>query len=65
MVPLILLDLWDLYEIMFPDITNSAIVAMTLSIFFLSFALGPMIFGPLSEMYGRTWVNDIQLPLYP
>jgi MFS family permease len=41
------------------DITNSAIVAMTLSIFFLSFALGPLFDGPLSEMYGRKWILHI------
>ncbi|KIM71778.1 hypothetical protein PILCRDRAFT_16737 [Piloderma croceum F 1598] len=41
------------------EITNTAILAMTLSIFFLSFALGPLIFGPLSEVYGRTWILHI------
>jgi hypothetical protein len=30
---------------------------MTLSIFYLSFALGPLFDGPLSEIYGRQWVN--------
>jgi len=29
---------------------------MTFSIFFLSFALGPLVFGPLSEIYGRKWI---------
>ena len=38
------------------DITNTTIIALTLSIFLLSFAIGPLILGPLSEMYGRTWV---------
>lgn len=38
------------------NITNPTLVAMTLSIFLLSFAIGPLILGPLSEMYGRTWV---------
>jgi multidrug resistance protein len=41
------------------NITNPTIVAMTLSIFLLSFALGPLIFAPLSEIYGRTWVLHI------
>ncbi|KZT20801.1 MFS general substrate transporter [Neolentinus lepideus HHB14362 ss-1] len=40
-------------------ITNATVVAMTLSIFLLSFALGPLFLAPLSEMYGRTWVLHI------
>ncbi|KAF5351507.1 hypothetical protein D9758_007243 [Tetrapyrgos nigripes] len=38
------------------DIQNQTIVALTLSIFLLSFAFGPLVLAPLSEMYGRTWV---------
>ncbi|KAH9478455.1 Efflux pump radE [Psilocybe cubensis] len=37
-------------------ITNSTVVALTLSVFLLSFAIGPLILAPLSEMYGRTWI---------
>lgn len=37
-------------------ITNPTILALTLSIFLLSFAIGPLFMSPLSEMYGRTWV---------
>jgi len=37
-------------------ITNPTIVALTLSIFLLAFALGPLVIAPLSEMYGRQWV---------
>ncbi|KZT04894.1 MFS general substrate transporter [Laetiporus sulphureus 93-53] len=37
-------------------ITSSSVQALTLSIFLLSFAIGPLFFGPLSEMYGRAWV---------
>ena len=37
-------------------ITSPTILALTLSIFLLSFAIGPLFLGPLSEMYGRTWV---------
>ena len=37
-------------------ITNPTILALTLSIFLLSFAIGPLFMGPLSEMYGRVWV---------
>ncbi|KIM47070.1 hypothetical protein M413DRAFT_268955 [Hebeloma cylindrosporum] len=40
-------------------ITNPTIIALTLSIFLLSFAIGPLILAPLSEMYGRTWVLHI------
>ena len=38
-------------------ITNATVVALTLSIFLLTFAIGPLIFGPLSEIYGRAWVS--------
>ncbi|EIN10549.1 multidrug resistance protein 4 [Punctularia strigosozonata HHB-11173 SS5] len=41
------------------NITSSTIIAMTLSIFLLSFAIGPLILAPVSEMYGRTWVLHI------
>ncbi|KAF8558851.1 MFS general substrate transporter [Imleria badia] len=40
-------------------ITNPTILGLTLSIFLLSFAIGPLFMGPLSEMYGRTWVLHI------
>ncbi|KJA13017.1 hypothetical protein HYPSUDRAFT_152044, partial [Hypholoma sublateritium FD-334 SS-4] len=46
-------------------ITNPTVIALTLSIFLLSFAIGvrseilPLILAPLSEMYGRTWVLHI------
>lgn len=40
-------------------ITSATITAMTLSIFLLSFAIGPLFLGPLSEMYGRVWVSSV------
>ncbi|KAF7346931.1 MFS domain-containing protein [Mycena venus] len=40
-------------------ITNETIIAMTLSIFLLSFAIAPLFLAPLSEMYGRKWVLHI------
>ncbi|PPQ86651.1 hypothetical protein CVT25_006835 [Psilocybe cyanescens] len=40
-------------------ITSTTIAALTLSIFLLSFAIGPLILAPLSEMYGRTWILHI------
>ncbi|KAL1746272.1 major facilitator superfamily domain-containing protein [Schizophyllum fasciatum] len=41
------------------SITNSTVLALTLSIFVLALALGPLVLGPLSEIYGRTWVMHI------
>ncbi|KAH8092500.1 multidrug resistance protein 4 [Cristinia sonorae] len=41
------------------NITNPTVVALTLSIFLLTFALGPLLFAPLSEIYGRRWVLHI------
>ncbi|KAI9343301.1 major facilitator superfamily domain-containing protein [Zopfochytrium polystomum] len=37
-------------------VTSTVIQNMMLSIFVLAFALGPLFFGPLSEIYGRRWV---------
>jgi MFS family permease len=45
-------------------ITNPTILAMTLSIFLISFAFGPLLLAPLSEMYGRTWVLHIGNLIY-
>ena len=39
-------------------ITNDIQIQMVLSIFVLAFAVGPVVFGPLSELYGR--VNVLQ-----
>ncbi|KAK7044726.1 major facilitator superfamily domain-containing protein [Favolaschia claudopus] len=41
------------------NIMNQAILAMTLSIFLLSFGIGPLFLAPLSEMYGRKWILHI------
>ncbi|QRV96483.1 major facilitator superfamily transporter [Ceratobasidium sp. AG-Ba] len=40
-------------------ITNSTVVALTLSIFLLAYAVGPLFLSPLSEVYGRTWTLHI------
>ncbi|VDC03823.1 unnamed protein product [Peniophora sp. CBMAI 1063] len=40
-------------------ITSTALLAMTTSIFVLAYAFGPLLLGPLSEMYGRTRVLQI------
>lgn len=37
-------------------ITNPTILALTLSIFVLSYAIGLLFAAPLSEVYGRVWV---------
>ncbi|KAJ7246604.1 major facilitator superfamily domain-containing protein [Mycena haematopus] len=40
-------------------ITNETIVALTLSIFLISFGIAPLFLAPLSEMYGRRWILNI------
>ncbi|KAF8588992.1 MFS polyamine transporter [Ramaria rubella] len=40
-------------------ITNSAILSMTVSIFILAYAFGPLLLGPLSEIYGRAHVLQL------
>ncbi|KAI0352812.1 multidrug resistance protein 4 [Trametes cingulata] len=37
-------------------ITSQTEIAATLSVFLVTFAIGPLFLAPLSEMYGRTWV---------
>ncbi|KAG2132056.1 multidrug resistance protein 4 [Suillus clintonianus] len=37
-------------------ITNPTVTALTLSIFLLPLAIGPLFAAPLSEVYGRLWV---------
>ncbi|KAJ6486473.1 major facilitator superfamily domain-containing protein [Mycena vitilis] len=39
------------------DITNETLLAMTLSIFLVSFGIAPLFLAPLSEMYGRYVLN--------
>lgn len=39
------------------NITSQTEIAATLSIFLLTFAIGPLFLAPLSEIYGRTWVR--------
>lgn len=39
------------------NIHSETIIAMTLSIFLITFAIGPLFLAPLSEIYGRTWVR--------
>ncbi|KAH8922957.1 MFS general substrate transporter [Atractiella rhizophila] len=41
------------------ELRDQTVIALTLCIFLLALAIGPLIFGPLSEIYGRTWVLHI------
>jgi len=45
-------------------IASETEVALTLSIFLLSFAISPLVYAPLSEMFGRTWVLHINNMLF-
>ncbi|KAG2132064.1 major facilitator superfamily domain-containing protein [Suillus clintonianus] len=45
-------------------ITDPTITALTLSIFLLSFAIGPLFAAPLSEVYGRVWVLHLSNLLF-
>lgn len=47
------------------DISNPTVTALTLSIFILSFAVGPLLLAPSSEMYGRVWVGATLLRDWP
>ncbi|KAI0775982.1 multidrug resistance protein 4 [Trametes elegans] len=40
-------------------LTNQTVIAATLSVFLITFAIGPLFLAPISEMYGRTWVLHI------
>ncbi|KAJ7368887.1 major facilitator superfamily domain-containing protein [Mycena albidolilacea] len=41
------------------NISNETIVALTLSIFLISFGIAPLFLAPLSEMYGRKWILNL------
>ncbi|KAI9513187.1 multidrug resistance protein 4 [Russula earlei] len=45
-------------------IVSETEIALTLSIFLLSFAISPLFYAPLSEMYGRIWVLHINNMLF-
>jgi len=46
------------------NITNEIEKSLTLSIFVLAYAIGPLFLGPLSEMYGRTIILQTSNLLY-
>ncbi|KAF8498755.1 MFS polyamine transporter [Russula emetica] len=41
------------------DIHSSVLIAMTISVFVLAYAVGPLFLGPLSEIFGRSRVLQI------
>ncbi len=46
------------------NITNEVEISLTLSIFVLAYAVGPLFLGPLSEMYGRVIVLQLANAFY-
>jgi len=46
------------------NITNEVEIQLTLSIFVLAFAIGPLFLGPLSEIYGRVPVLQLSNLFY-
>src|SRR5450432_2751837 len=46
------------------NISNSVELTLTLSIFVLAYAIGPLFLGPLSEMYGRVIVLQLNNLFY-
>ena len=40
-------------------ITNSLVAALTVSIYLLGFAVGPLLISPLSELYGRLVIYHV------
>lgn len=46
------------------NIANEVEQSLTLSVFVLAYAVGPLILGPLSEMYGRVIVLQLANLLY-
>ncbi|KAK9241877.1 major facilitator superfamily domain-containing protein [Lipomyces tetrasporus] len=46
------------------DNSNSTLASFVVSIYVLGFAIGPLIVGPLSEMYGRLIVYKVSMTLF-
>ncbi|KAF5615111.1 hypothetical protein F52700_13571 [Fusarium sp. NRRL 52700] len=40
-------------------ITNATVVTLTVSIYLLGFAFGPLLIAPLSELHGRYWIYNL------
>src|ERR1041385_3884360 len=59
----------DMYLPSFPDIarllaTDAATVQLTLSLYMISYATGQVVYGPLSDRYGRLPVMRAALAIY-
>jgi len=59
----------DMYLPSFPDIarllaTDAATVQLTLSLYMVSYAIGQLVYGPLSDRYGRLPVMRAALAIY-
>ncbi|KAM0265575.1 hypothetical protein ACHAQJ_000006 [Trichoderma viride] len=46
------------------NIKSDTVLALTLTIYLLAWALGPLVFAPLSEIYGRRWVMNISSVIF-
>lgn len=46
------------------NINSDTVLALTLTIYLLAWALGPLVFAPLSEIYGRRWVINISSVIF-
>ncbi|EHK23760.1 uncharacterized protein TRIVIDRAFT_36727 [Trichoderma virens Gv29-8] len=46
------------------NIKSDTVLALTLTIYILAWALGPLAFAPLSEIYGRRWVINISSVIF-
>lgn len=46
------------------NIQSDTVLALTLTIYILAWALGPLVFAPLSEMYGRRWVMNVSSVIF-
>lgn len=45
-------------------ITSTAVANLTLSIFVLAYAVGPLLLGPLSEVFGRVYTLQLSNLFY-
>src|SRR5687767_4476420 len=40
-------------------ITDSTVLVLTVSVYMLGFAVGPLLVAPISELHGRFWIYNI------
>ena len=45
-------------------VNNKALVTLAMTIYVLGFAVGPLIFAPLSEVYGRMIIHRLCIPVF-